>query len=138
MGKHYRVIQWATGNIGGRALRAVIEHPGLDLAGLWVSSAAKAGQDAGTLAGTPPQGIVGTSDVDALVATPVPTVSSICGKGPTSTNCAGCWHRARMSSPRAAISTTPPPWTRMSAPGSRWPARPATARSTAPAPAPVS
>ena len=74
MGKHYRVIQWATGNIGGRALRAVIEHPGLELAGLWVSSAAKAGQDAGTLAGAASQGIVATSDVDSLVATPADCV----------------------------------------------------------------
>ena len=30
--KRYRVVQWATGNIGTRALRAVIEHPELELA----------------------------------------------------------------------------------------------------------
>ena len=28
-----RVVQWATGNIGTYALRSVIEHPQLDLAG---------------------------------------------------------------------------------------------------------
>ncbi|MGR4864747.1 NAD(P)H-dependent amine dehydrogenase family protein [Caulobacter sp. LARHSG274] len=65
----YRVIQWATGNIGARALRAVIEHPELELAGLWVSSPAKAGQDAGVLAGVAPCGIVATHSVDAMVAT---------------------------------------------------------------------
>ena len=32
----YRVVQWATGNIGTRSLRAVIEHPTLTLAGLYV------------------------------------------------------------------------------------------------------
>jgi len=41
-----RVVQWATGNIGARALRAVIEHPRLDLAGVHVHSAEKAGRDA--------------------------------------------------------------------------------------------
>jgi 4-hydroxy-tetrahydrodipicolinate reductase len=67
--KTYRVIQWATGNIGTRALRAVIEHPELELAGLWVSSPAKAGKDAGELAGTTPCGIIATSSVDEMVAT---------------------------------------------------------------------
>ena len=41
-----RVVQWATGNIGTRAMRAVIEHPEMDLVGLWVHSADKAGRDA--------------------------------------------------------------------------------------------
>ena len=45
--RNYRVVQWATGNIGMRSLRAVIEHPGLSLAGLYVYSDAKAGRDAG-------------------------------------------------------------------------------------------
>jgi 4-hydroxy-tetrahydrodipicolinate reductase len=67
--ERYRVIQWATGNIGARALRAVIEHPELELAGLWVSSHAKAGKDAGELAGTAPTGIIATNSVDEMVAT---------------------------------------------------------------------
>ena len=45
--KRYRVAQWATGNIGLRSLRAVIEHPQFDLVGLYVYSDAKAGRDAG-------------------------------------------------------------------------------------------
>lgn len=69
MAKRYRVIQWATGNIGARALRAVIEHPELELAGLWVSSADKAGKDAGELAGIAPCGITATNSVDEMVAT---------------------------------------------------------------------
>ena len=49
--KSYRVVQWATGNIGARALRAVIEHPKLTLAGVYVTSEQKAGRDAGELCG---------------------------------------------------------------------------------------
>ena len=50
-GARYRVVQWATGNIGTKSLRAVIEHPGLELVGLYVHSADKAGKDAGELCG---------------------------------------------------------------------------------------
>lgn len=67
--RRYRVIQWATGNIGARALRAVIEHPELELAGLWVSSPVKAGKDAGELAGMGSCGIIATNSVDEMVAT---------------------------------------------------------------------
>lgn len=67
-GKRYRVIQWATGNIGSRALRTVIEHPELDLVGLWVSSADKEGRDAGALAGRADCGVRATRSVDDLVA----------------------------------------------------------------------
>ena len=70
----YRVIQWATGNIGSRALRAVIEHPQMELAGLWVSSSDKVGKDAGELAGIGPCGIAATNSVDAMVATPADCV----------------------------------------------------------------
>ena len=34
--KTYRVIQWATGNTGQRALRELIRDPGLDLVGVRV------------------------------------------------------------------------------------------------------
>jgi hypothetical protein len=47
----YRVVQWATGNIGTKALREVIAHPRLELVGVHVSSPAKVGLDAGELAG---------------------------------------------------------------------------------------
>src|SRR5215472_4860756 len=63
-----RVAQWATGNIGSRALRHVIQHPGLVLAGVYVTSAAKAGKDAGDLCGLPPTGIAATSDADEILA----------------------------------------------------------------------
>ena len=67
--KTYKVIQWATGNIGSRALRGVIEHPQMELAGLWVSSPEKAGRDAGELAGIAPCGIKASNSVDGMVAT---------------------------------------------------------------------
>jgi hypothetical protein len=63
-----RVVQWATGNIGSRSLRHVIEHPGLTLAGVYVTSAAKAGRDAGDLCGLPPTGVTATSDIDEILA----------------------------------------------------------------------
>jgi 4-hydroxy-tetrahydrodipicolinate reductase len=64
----YRVVQWATGNIGLRSLRAVIEHPDLELVGLYVYSEAKDGVDAGELCGLPPVGVTATRDVDAILA----------------------------------------------------------------------
>lgn len=65
--KRYRVVQWATGNVGSQALR-VIEHPDLDLAGVWVHSPAKAGCDAGELAGTAPMGIKATNSIEDILA----------------------------------------------------------------------
>jgi 2,4-diaminopentanoate dehydrogenase len=66
--KSYRVVQWATGNIGTRALRSVIEHPALDLAGVWVHSPDKAGRDAGVLCGLDPNGVVATNDIEDVMA----------------------------------------------------------------------
>ncbi|MCJ2177511.1 dihydrodipicolinate reductase [Novosphingobium album (ex Hu et al. 2023)] len=65
----YRVIQWATGNIGSRALRAIIEHPRMELTGLWVNSPEKAGKDAGELAGLDAgTGIKATNSLEEIVA----------------------------------------------------------------------
>ena len=64
----YRVVQWATGNIGTYALRSVIEHPDLTLAGVYVHTSAKAGKDAGELCGLPPTGVVATHDIDEILA----------------------------------------------------------------------
>jgi len=62
-----KVIQWATGTVGIHAVPAIVAHPDLELAGLWVHSDTKAGQDAGTLCGTDPVGVTATQDVDALL-----------------------------------------------------------------------
>ncbi|MFM5906364.1 MAG: dihydrodipicolinate reductase [Novosphingobium sp.] len=71
----YRVIQWATGNVGSRALRMVIEHPDMDLVGLWVSNPDKVGKDAGDLAGAGVKtGILATNSAADLIATPADCV----------------------------------------------------------------
>jgi hypothetical protein len=67
-GARYRVVQWATGNIGSRSLRAVIEHPGLELVGLYVHSADKAGKDAGELCGAATTGVIATNSIDDILA----------------------------------------------------------------------
>ena len=64
----YRVVQWATGNIGLRSLQAVIEHPELELVGLFVYADDKVGKDAGELCGLAPTGVVATHDVDQIVS----------------------------------------------------------------------
>jgi hypothetical protein len=66
--KPLRVVQWATGNIGARALRGVIEHPGLELAGVYVTSPAKAGKDAGDLCGVAATGVLATADLNEILA----------------------------------------------------------------------
>ena len=67
-GRTFRVVQWATGNIGLRSLRCVIEHPHMSLVGLYVHSDAKAGRDAGELCGLGRLGIAATRDIEAIVA----------------------------------------------------------------------
>ncbi|MEV6068675.1 diacylglycerol kinase [Nocardia sp. NPDC052001] len=65
----YRVVQWSTGNVGRRTLRNIIARPELDLVGVWVSSDAKAGRDAGELAGLDTEtGVLATTDAQALIA----------------------------------------------------------------------
>jgi hypothetical protein len=66
--KRYRVVQWATGNVGSRALRRAIEHPDLDLVGVWVHSANKVGRDAGELAGLEPIGVTATNSMKDVLA----------------------------------------------------------------------
>ncbi len=65
----YRVIQWATGHVGKHALRAILQHPDLELVGVWVSSPDKAGRDAGELSGRAATGIRATNDAESLLAT---------------------------------------------------------------------
>ncbi len=69
-----KVIQWATGAIGKTCLRHVIDHPDLELAGLWVHSAHKEGQDAGEIARRPHTGIRATRSIDDILSTPADVV----------------------------------------------------------------
>ena len=64
----YRVVQWATGNIGTRALREVIRHPDLTLVGVVVYDDAKNGIDAGELCDEPATGVLATTDRASITA----------------------------------------------------------------------
>jgi hypothetical protein len=63
-----RVVQWTTGNVGRKAVSAIVAKDGLELVGCYAHSAAKEGCDVGELCGIPPLGIAATSDIDALLA----------------------------------------------------------------------
>ena len=64
----YRVVTWGTGNVGCYAVRAVLNHPQLELVGHIVSAADKAGRDVGELAGLESDtGILATDDIDAAL-----------------------------------------------------------------------
>jgi hypothetical protein len=64
----YRVIQWATGNVGRAAVEGIVAHPELELVGTWVHSASKEGRDVGEICGIGPIGVKASRDVDALLA----------------------------------------------------------------------
>jgi len=63
-----RVAQWATGTVGAYAMRAVIQHPHLELVAAHVYNPAKEGRDAGELCGVAPVGVKATRNRDAIVA----------------------------------------------------------------------
>lgn len=65
----YRVVTWGTGNVGKFAVRAVVNHPELELVGHIVSSPDKAGKDVAELAGLDaPTGVVASDDADSVLA----------------------------------------------------------------------
>lgn len=63
-----RVIQWATGSVGREAMRAILLHRDLELAGVYVHSKEKSGSDAGELCGAQATGVLATHDVDEILA----------------------------------------------------------------------
>jgi hypothetical protein len=64
-----RVVAWSTGNVGRHAIAGIDAHPDLELVGVWVSSEAKEGKDAGELAGLGRElGVRATTDAEALLA----------------------------------------------------------------------
>ncbi len=63
-----RVALIGTGNCGSLALRQLIEDARFDLTGVWVSSEAKVGKDAGELARLDvTTGVVAVNDMDAII-----------------------------------------------------------------------
>jgi hypothetical protein len=63
-----KVGVWGPGSMGVIALRAVIDHPQLELVDLVVRSDAKIGRDAGELCGIDPVGVTATKDPAAMLA----------------------------------------------------------------------
>jgi 2,4-diaminopentanoate dehydrogenase len=63
-----KIVQWTTGNVGKRSVRAVVANPDLELVGCYAWSADKIGRDVGELCGIDPVGVTATDDVDALLA----------------------------------------------------------------------
>lgn len=63
-----RVVQWSTGGLGAIAARVIAARPDLELVGVWVHSAKKAGRDAGELCGAGPLGVIATGDTDKVLA----------------------------------------------------------------------
>jgi len=64
----YRVIQWATGNVGRSSLRSVIQHPELELVGVLAFDPSKGGRDAGALCAMDPVGVAATCDPEEVIA----------------------------------------------------------------------
>ena len=62
-----RVVQWATGSVGVAAIKAVLDHPDLQLVGCWVHSKAKVGKDVGEIIGGDPLGVIATDSVDRIL-----------------------------------------------------------------------
>ncbi len=78
-----RVALIGTGNAGRIALRALIDNPAYELTGVWVSTAAKVGRDAGDLAGLDIRtGVAATDDLDAIIAAE-PDAAVYCAMGDT-------------------------------------------------------
>jgi hypothetical protein len=64
-----RIVQWTTGLVGRSAVKAVLDHPDLELVGCYAWSADKAGQDVGELCGLGQKiGIAATNDLAAILA----------------------------------------------------------------------
>ncbi len=69
-------MQWTTGNVGRRSVRAIVAHPELELVGCFAHGPEKVGQDVGTFAGIAPIGIQATNDIGALLTLAPDCVSS--------------------------------------------------------------
>lgn len=63
-----KVIHLGTGLTGKPALRNILLDPSLELVGWWVTDPSKIGVDAGQFCGLPSAGVVGTTDIEALLA----------------------------------------------------------------------
>jgi len=79
----YKVVQWSTGNVGRYALRAIINHPELELVGLIVSNPEKDGLDAAELCGLDEKtGIRASTDIDEVLSGDIDCVCYTAGAEP--------------------------------------------------------
>lgn len=101
----YRVVLWGTGAVGVEAIRGILDHPDLELAGIKVYSDGKVGRDAGDLVGSDPVGVtaakhVDTVGVDAVLYAPrhpdVDEAAAILASGANLVTTAFAFHPARM------------------------------------------
>ena len=92
-----RVVQWATGNIGTKSLRAVIEHPDLELVGaVRALRPPRPGRTPATcVARTRPACSPRPRSMTSWPSRPI--VSCTCPRAVTSTTSVGSWRRARTS-----------------------------------------
>src|SRR4029453_17384825 len=66
-----RVFQFATGNVGSEMVKRIVQHPDLELVGLYCYTPEKIGRDAGEIAGIAPLGVKAPSRLaDVLAAKP--------------------------------------------------------------------
>jgi 4-hydroxy-tetrahydrodipicolinate reductase len=63
-----RVVHSGTGAVGMAALDGILNHPDLELVGMFVQSPEKIGKDAGSFVGRPPTGVITTNSWDDLIA----------------------------------------------------------------------
>jgi len=64
----HRVVQWTTGNVGKRSVRAIVSNPELELVGCYAWSRDKVGRDVGEMCGIERIGVAATNDIDALLS----------------------------------------------------------------------
>ena len=63
-----KVFQFATGNVGSEMVHKTVQHPDLELIGLYCYSEDKVGRDAGEIVGIDPIGVLATNSVEDVIA----------------------------------------------------------------------
>lgn len=64
----YKVVTWGSGNVGKFAIRAVLNHPELELVGHIVSTPERVGKDVADIAGLDEKsGVAASDDIDAVL-----------------------------------------------------------------------
>ena len=66
--KPIRVFQFATGNVGSEMVQKTVQHPELELIGLYCYSEDKVGRDAGEIVGIDPIGVNATGNLEDVLA----------------------------------------------------------------------